>query len=80
PTSGKTTPRQGRRRKRRGLKEALRGNTERSESELKLACQVGNLAKYGKARKLDNLGALNGRLRQTNSTGEALHHPESWQA
>lgn len=35
---------------------------ERSASEPGLASQVGNLAKNGKARKLDNLRSLDGRV------------------
>ncbi|HHX95038.1 MAG TPA: hypothetical protein GX691_04350 [Clostridia bacterium] len=40
-----------------------RENSEHSESEPVLAYQVGNLAKYGKAQKLDNLISWDGWLR-----------------
>jgi len=46
-----------------GSEGSRRENSEHSESEPRLANQVGNLAKNGKAQKLDNLMSFDGWLR-----------------
>lgn len=43
-----------------GSEGSSRGSVEHSESEPKVAYGVGNLAKYGKALKLDNSISLDG--------------------
>ncbi|MBU7008894.1 hypothetical protein, partial [Phosphitispora fastidiosa] len=54
-TSGKITRKQGRHWLTVGSEGSRRGNLEHSASKPRLARQMGDLAKGGKARKLDNL-------------------------